>query len=133
MPDAVTSALLHKQTWQGPLMDAYARALLTAARRLYLFEHTVYFNNDDVPEDKQPNDGKTVGLVFKLLLHEGIIERYRGTNEAREIYGGFRKSKRRKNNGHENPLYSIKNMALLETWLQRHGGLGDVRQGELFR
>lgn len=132
MSDAVTSAILHKQTWKRPEMDQYARALLTEARRLYLIERVVYFNNDDVPELSQPGDGKTVGLVVKLLTHEKIIEPYRGSHPELEIWGGMRRSTRRCNNGHRNQLYKIRSMALLETWLDRHGGFGGEQQGRLF-
>ena len=126
------SSVVHKQTWKSPVMDAYTRALLRAARRLALIQKVPFFNNDDVEAQHQPNDGTTVGAVFKLLRHEGIIEAYRGSHPEQDIYGGIRRSTRKENHGHRNQLYSVASMKLLELWLERHGGDQDATQGMLF-
>lgn len=49
MTPALSSAIIHKQSWQSVKLDAYARALLKAALDLWRFRRVVYFNNDDVP------------------------------------------------------------------------------------
>lgn len=128
---SITDVVIHKQTWKSAEHNGYARALLTEARRLRLFEGVVYFNNDDVDDTHQPGDKTTVGSVFKLLLHEEIIEPYYETNPEKNIFGGRRRSSRACNNGHKNPLYSIASMTKLETWLQRHGGVPAGPQMEL--
>ena len=126
------AAVVHKQTWKGPKMDAYVRSLLRQARHLTLIARVPFFNNDDVPAADQPNDGTTVGAAFKLLMHEGIIEAYRGSHPEQDIYGGVRRSTRKENHGHRNQLYQVASMRLFETWLERHGGESDVLQGKLF-
>lgn len=75
----VEQAIIHKQAWKSPVLDAYVTALLRAALRL-LDRGVYYFNNDDVAEADQPNDGTTVGAAFKLLALEKIIEPWRGND-----------------------------------------------------
>lgn len=123
----VEQAIIHKQAWKSPVLDAYVTALLRAALRL-LDRGTVYFNNDDVAEADQPNDGTTVGAAFKLLMLETVVEPWRGTVSEREIYGGMRRSGRKCNNGHRNQLYTLTNRGIAHEWLRRHGqGVGETQ------
>lgn len=125
------TAVLHKLMWKSDSIDAYATALLSAAL-LRRENGIVYFNNDDVPEPHQPMDKTTVGVVFKLLLHESIITPFRGTIEAARIWGGYRRSTRRGNNGHRNQLYTLVNSGLARAWLLRHGVAEPKQQLDLF-
>lgn len=127
----VEQAIIHKQAWKSPVLDAYVSALLRAALRL-LDSGTIYFNNDDVGDLDQPGDGTTVGVSFKLLSHENIIEAWRGCDDEQGIYGGIRRSSRRCNNGHRNQLYTLTNRGIAEEWLRRHGHIIEPRQLDLF-
>jgi hypothetical protein len=127
----VEQAIIHKQAWKSPVLDAYVSALLRAALRL-LDRGVYYFNNDDVVEADQPNDGTTVGAAFKLLAMEKIIEPWRGNDQERDIYGGYRRSSRKCNNGHRNQLYTLTNRGIAEEWMRRHGQDVERRQLDLF-
>lgn len=127
----IERAIIHKQAWKGPIIDAYAAALLRAALRR-LDEGCSYFNNDDVPEIDQPGDKTTVGVVFKLLMLESVIEPWRGNVPDLGIWGGMRRSGRKCNNGHRNQLYCLTNRGIAEAWLRRHGAPVRPRQLDLF-
>ena len=127
----VEAAIIHKQAWKSPVLDKYVSSLLCSALRLDS-EGISFFNNDDVPELDQPNDGTTVGASFKLLAMENVIEPWRGNIPDREIWGGMRRSSRKCNNGHRNQLYTITNRGIAETWLRRHGVAIAPRQLEFF-
>lgn len=126
----VEQAIIHKQAWKSGVMDAYATALLRSALRL-LDQGVTYFNNDDVREIDQPNDGTTVGATFKLLTLENVIAPWRTTIERLQIYGGMRRSGRRCCNGHRNQLYCLVNRGIAEEWLRRHGVEVEPRQLDL--
>jgi len=128
----VEHAIITKQTWRSPVMDAYARALITSGRTLLLFKRVPYFNNDDVPAAFQPNDGTTVGATFKQLQLAGIIEPWRGSVPELQIWGGMRKSTRPENNGHRNQLWALTSIAAADTWLSRHGATQPDQQMRLF-
>jgi hypothetical protein len=116
----VEHAIIHKQTWKSDILDRYTTGLLLAALRL-LDDGVPHFNNDDVPEPYQPGDKTTVGAAFKLLALANIIEPWRGNIAEQGIYGGMRRSSRRGNNGHRNPLYNLTNTGIAREWLERHG------------
>ena len=126
----ILNTVVHKLTWKSAAVDAYTTALLRAAVSLRE-KGIVYFNNDDVAEDFQPLDKTTVGVAFKLLLHEVIITQWRDTIASADIWGGYRRSTRRVNNGHRNQLYSLANRSLARTWLVRHGVVEAPRQLDL--
>lgn len=127
----VEQAIIHKQAWKSPVIDAYVSALLRAALSL-LDRGVVHFNNDDVAEVDQPNDGTTVGAAFKLLALEKIVEPWRGNIAEREIFGGMRRSSRKCNNGHRNQLYTLTNRGIAHEWLRRHGQDVGEQQLDLF-
>ena len=127
----IEHVIIHKQTWKGPVIDAYASALLRAALQRR-DEGVTYFNNDDVPEIDQPRDKTTVGVVFKLLMLESVIEPWRGNVPEHGIWGGMRRSIRKCNNGHRNQLYCLTNRGIAEAWLRRHGVPVRDRQLDLF-
>lgn len=124
-------AIIHKLAWKSPVIDAYVSALLRAA--ISLRDRGVsFFNNDDVAECDQPNDGTTVGAAFKLLALENIIEPWRLNVPEADIWGGMRRSSRKCNNGHRNQLYALTNRGVAEAWLRRHGVEPPPRQLDLF-
>lgn len=127
----VLDAVVHKQCWKNDVITRYVSALLQQARRLH-GEGIVFFNNDDVPDVHQPGDKTTVGAAFKLMIHEDIIEPFRGSVAAQEIWGGYRKSSRKCNNGHKNQLYQLTSTAIADAWLTRHGYATEARQLALF-
>ncbi|HMP73860.1 MAG TPA: hypothetical protein PKE55_11420 [Kiritimatiellia bacterium] len=124
-------AIINKQVWKSDIIDDYVTALLTSALDL-LRRGVVYFNNDDVDEAFQPGDKTTVGAAIKALAIANIIEPWRGSDPAREIFGGMRRSSRPCCNGHRNQLYTLKHVASAQTWLKRHGRNHQPLQLELF-
>lgn len=127
----VTDAMIHKMAWKAPVLDKYATGLLTAALRLRA-NGVQFFNNDDVPDFFQPGDRTTVGIVFKLLMHERVITRFHVTIPDAKIFGGMRASTRKENNGHRNQLYELTNEGMAREWLERHGVTVEPVQQQLF-
>ena len=114
-------AVILKAAWRAPALNEYATALVRAGRDLYLDRNVVYFNNDDVGEEHQPGDKTTVGSAFRMLLAAGVIEPWHGTDEARSIWGGMRRSTRAECHGHRNQLYCLVSLPIADEWLLRHG------------
>ena len=117
----IDGVVVLKAAWRAPTLNAYATALVESARGLYLDQGVSYFNNDDVADEHQPGDKTTVGAAFRMLIAAGVIEAWRGNDEAKGIWGGIRKSTRPECHGHRNQLYRLVSIGLADEWLARHG------------
>jgi hypothetical protein len=116
----IDQVVAQKTCWKSPEMDNYATALLQAAIALQR-SGIEYFNNDDVPENKQPLDKTTVGAVFRWLRVGGVIDYWSGDNKPElKIFAGRRTSSRTCCNSHANPLYKLVSLHLADAWLERH-------------
>lgn len=129
--NTVEEAIIAKLTWKTDVTQRYARAFLETGVSLFI-RGTNFFNNDDVAERDQPNDGTTVGVVVKMLLMAKVIEATYPHLPDKGIIYGRRASTRDACNGHKNQLYRFTNANIALEWLRRNGRPSNPIQTELF-
>jgi hypothetical protein len=114
--------------WKSAEQLTYAVQAVKTAREK-LLQGQDFFGPDDMPENQA---GQNIpGIAFRILCLAGIIRPYYGTQETDGILYGRRKSKHESRNGAKIQLYSLVNMGMAESFLERNGAVLERGQLEL--